>query len=357
LYRKEITVEKPKRPQEPQKPYLYYEEEVWIENPAAGVTLAGTLTIPKQDGVFPAVILVSGSGAQNRDEEIFEHKPFLVIADYLTRNGFAVLRYDDRGTAASTGIHDTCSTYDFSTDAEAVFKYLQKRKEINPKQTGFIGHSEGGTIAPMVAARNSDISSIILLAAPGIKGDSLLFLQTKLIAKFVYGNNDKEIEKALNDKRQLHNIILHTTDPKQMENSLTAFFEETVAKQAPPSATKEEKDEFVKQSVKTSISKWYQYFVKYDPAPVLAQVQCPVLALNGENDTQVPADENLNAIQNILLGADNREVTIKKLPKLNHLFQPSQTGSISEYAQIEETFSQEVLEIIVDWLRKIYKIK
>jgi len=140
LFREDIKNEKPKRPQEPKKPYPYYEEDVWFYNPSvSGVTLAGTLTLPHQEGVFPAVILVSGSGPQNRDSEIFGHKIFLVIADYLTRNGFAVLRYDDRGTAASAGVHDTCSTYDFSTDAEAAFRYLQERKEINPKQVGFFG--------------------------------------------------------------------------------------------------------------------------------------------------------------------------------------------------------------------------
>jgi len=358
LFRDDTKIEKPQRPQEPKKPYPYYEEEVWFDNPTtSGVTLAGMLTLPHQDGVFPAVILVSGSGPQNRDSEVFGHKIFLVIADYLTRNGFAVLRYDDRGTAASTGIHDTCSTYDFSTDAEAAFKYLQKRKEINPKQIGFAGHSEGGMIAPLVAARNKDVASIILLAAPGIKGDSLLFLQSKLAAEVIYGPNDKEIEKSLNNRRRQDSIILHTIVPVEMERNLTAFFEEIFDTQAPPSSTQEEKNTFIKQSVKATTGKFYQYLVKYDPAPALAQVQCPVLALNGEKDTQVPVEENLNAIQKILLDAGNSDITIRKFPNLNHLFQTSQTGFLSEYAEIEETFSPEVLEIMLNWLKEKYKIK
>ena len=338
-----------KRPQEPKKPYPYKEEEVLIKNPdSQGITLAGTLTLPRKKGTFPAVILVSGSGQQDRNSEIFGHKPFLVISDYLTRHGIAVLRYDDRGTASSTGIHDTCSTYDFSTDAESAFKYLQGRKEINQKQIGFIGHSEGGMIAPMVAARNKEVAYIILLAAPGVKGDSLLFLQAKLMTS---GMNDKEREKALNNRRRQDSIILHTTDFSQMKQNLTDFFEEICDKQASASTTSEEKEKFVKQSVRITTSKYYQYFVKYDPAPALSQVQCPILALNGENDIQVPADENLNAIQNILFHSGNSNLTIKKLPKLNHLFQTSQTGSISEYAQIEETFSPKVLKIMVKWLK------
>jgi alpha/beta superfamily hydrolase len=352
LCRENVEISKPQRPQEPKKPYPYYEEEVWFDNPSSPeITLAGTLTLPDLEGTFPAVILVSGSGPQNRDSEVFGHKIFLVIADYLTRNGIAVLRYDDRGIGASTGIHDTCSTYDFSTDAEAAFKYLQKRKEINPKQIGFIGHSEGGIIAPMVALRNKEVASIILLAAPGIKGDSLLFLQSKLEAKRVLKSNDKEIEKVLNNRRQQDSIILHTTDTKQMEISLTTFFEEIFDEQM-PSSTPKEKNDFVQQAVKTCISKYYQYFVKYDPVLALTQVRCPVLALNGEKDMQVPAEENLNAIQKTLLEVGNTNITIKKFSRLNHLFQTSQTGSISEYAQIEETFSQEVLEIMLDWLKE-----
>ncbi|MCL1850620.1 MAG: alpha/beta fold hydrolase [Bacteroidetes bacterium] len=348
LYKKEQ-----KRPQEPQKPYPYYEEEVWFDNlTAPGTTLVGTLTLPNQQGVFPAVILVSGSGAQNRDEEVFEHKPFLVIADYLTRNGIAVLRYDDRGTAASTGVHDTCSTYDFSTDAEAAFKYLQGRKEINPKQIGFIGHSEGGMIAPLVAARNKEVGFIILLAAPGIKGDSLLFLQRKLTTvKKTLGANKKEIEKVLNMRRRQDSIIIHTADAEQLERNMTALFEEFYEKQV-PSLTPEEKEETVRTEVRLFTSKFYQYLIKYDPAPTLAQVRCPVLALNGEKDVQVSAEENLNAIEKIFLESGNTDITIKKISKLNHLFQTSQTGNVSEYAEIEETFSQEVLEIMLDWLRE-----
>ena len=349
-------VEKPRRPQEPQKPYPYYEEEVRFANPTAqGVTLAGTLTLPQQEGVFPAVILISCSGQQNRDEEILGHKPFLVIADFLTRNGFAVLRYDDRGAAASTGTAATCTSYDFSTDAEAAFQYLQTRKEINPKQIGFAGHSEGGMIAPMVAARNKEVASVISLAGSGVRGDSLLFLQNKLIAQS-QGVSGQELEIVLNLRRQQNNIIFNTEDVKEVENGLTELFEQYIT-QTSPLATQKQKDEFVKPNVRVCASSWYRYFIKYDPAPALAQVQCPVLALNGEKDLQVSADENLDAIQKILLEAGNTNVTIKKFPHLNHLFQTAETGAVTEYGTIEETFSPEVLEVMLNWLKAQYQIK
>jgi len=351
----EVNIYYPKRIQEPKKPYPYYEEDVCFNNPSdPDIHLSGTLTMPNQKGNFPAVILISGSGAQNRNSEAFGHKPFLIIADFLTRNGFAVLRYDDRGTASSTGSHDTCSTYDFSIDAEAAFQYLQRRGEINSKQIGFIGHSEGGMIASLVSARNNDVAFIVLLAAPGIRGDSLMLLQTKLLTS---GMDDKEREKALDERRKQDSIILNSIDSKEMVQNLTTFFEEVFDKQTSVSSTQKDKEDFVKVGVKLTTSKFYQYLIKYDPVPIFSQVRCPVLALNGENDMQVPADENLNSIQKILMDAGNKSITIKKLPKLNHLFQTSQTGSISEYSEIEETISLEVLEIISDWLRKKHVFK
>ena len=350
-------VEKPRRPQEPQKPYPYYEEEVKFDNSTApGVTLAGTLTLPRQEGVFPAVILISGSGQQNRDEEILGHKPFLVIADFLTRNGFAVLRYDDRGAAASTGAAENCTTYDFSTDAEAAFQYLKTRKEINHKQIGFAGHSEGGTIAPLVAARNKEVATVILLAGSGLRGDSLMFLQTKLQA-LSQGANEKELETALHIRVQQNSIIFNTEDVKETENGLIALFREYINTHGSPLTPQKEKEEWVKRGVAECTTNFYRYFIKYDPAPVLAQVKCPVLALNGEKDTQISADENLNAIQKILHEAGNTNVTIQKFPNLNHLFQTTETGSVSEYGTIEETFSPEVLEVMLNWLKTQYNMK
>ena len=176
LSKEVIEKEKLVRPQEPIKPYPYYSEDITFENKKAGINLAGTLTLPTKDGVFPVVILISGSGPQNRDEELLGHKPFLVLSDFLTKNGIAVLRYDDRGTAFSKGDFKTATSADFATDVESAIFYLKTRKEINKKKVGLIGHSEGGLIAPMVASKSKDVSFIVLLAGTGIQGDQILLL-------------------------------------------------------------------------------------------------------------------------------------------------------------------------------------
>jgi pimeloyl-ACP methyl ester carboxylesterase len=336
--------------QKSKKPYPYIEEEVMFDNPAApGVTLAGTLTLPKkQKGQCPAVILVSGSGLQNRDEEILGHKPFLVIADYLTRRGIAVLRYDDRGGYGSTGIFDTSTTYDFSTDAEAAFNYLKTRKEINPQQIGIAGHSDGGTIAPMVAARNNEVAFIILLAAPGIKGDSLMYLQRK--ANFQFTNiSERQRNALLYIYSKYDSLIVHIDDTLLRKEALIKEITKSVNAQMPKS-TQQDKDRQIKKVLGIFGLKWYQYFIRFNPVPVLQQVKCPVLALNGDKDCQVPATENLSSIQHVLSESGNTKVTIHKLPNLNHLFQTCTTGSVAEYAQIKETFSPKALKIIGKWI-------
>ncbi|HAH58159.1 MAG TPA: alpha/beta hydrolase, partial [Bacteroidales bacterium] len=199
LSRKAIEKEVIKRPQEPSKPYNYYSEEVTFQNTKANILLAGTLTLPEKEGNFPVVILITGSGPQNRDEELLGHKPFLVIADYLTKNGIGVLRYDDRGVGQSTGDFKAATTADFATDVESAIEYLKTRKEVNVHKIGLIGHSEGGIIAPMVASASNDVSFIVLLAGTGIRGDKLLLLQQELIAK-ANGVSETEIEKSIKTK-------------------------------------------------------------------------------------------------------------------------------------------------------------
>jgi dipeptidyl aminopeptidase/acylaminoacyl peptidase len=334
-----IEKEKPLRPQEPAKPYPYYEEEVSFENNEDGVTLAGTLTLPQKDGIFPAVVLISGSGPQNRDEELMNHKPFLVIADYLTRNGIAVLRFDDRGTFASTGDFKTATSYDHSKDAEAGVKYLQTRKEINKKKIGLMGHSEGGAIAPMIAARNKDIAFIVLLAGTGVRGDQILLLQQNLLAEASgiseeYRNQNKTMHEGA------FNIILQSTDIEQLKNDLTNYLKEAITD-----------DNLIKKSIAELTNPWMLYFIKYDPAPALEKVKCPVLALNGEKDLQVPAKVNLDAIQTALTKGGNKRVTTKAFPGLNHLFQECTTGLPAEYATIEQTFSPAVLNEVLTWIK------
>ncbi|MDR2026168.1 MAG: alpha/beta fold hydrolase [Prevotellaceae bacterium] len=347
LSRQSIEIEKkaPARPQEPVKPYPYHEEEVSFENRDDNVTLAGTLTLPDKDGVFPAVVLISGSGPQNRDEELMGHKPFLVIADYLTRNGIAVLRFDDRGIAASSGNFKTATSYDFSKDAEAGVKYLQTRKEINRKKIGLAGHSEGGIIAPMIAARNRDIAFIVLLAGTGIRGDKLLLMQQDLIGK-VYGISDED----RNHNRTVHggafDIVLKSTDTEQLKTDLADYL-----KQAAKDIQDTLKPEEINASIQRVTSPWMQYFLKYDPAPTLEKVKCPVLAINGEKDLQVPAEINLEAIKTALSKGGNKQLTVKKFPGLNHLFQECTTGSPTEYATIEQTFAPAALDEILTWVK------
>jgi pimeloyl-ACP methyl ester carboxylesterase len=351
LSKEVIEKEKLGRPQEPKKPYSYYTEDITFENKKAGIRLAGTLTLPQKEGVFPVVILISGSGPQNRDEELMGHKPFLVLSDYLTKNGIAVLRYDDRGIALSKGDFKTATTADFATDVEAGIDYLKTRKEINKKQIGLIGHSEGGIIAPMVANKSADIAFIVLLAGTGIQGDQLLLLQQKLIGK-VSGVSDEDLLKSELTNRKVFDIVNQSNSLEQLKTDLTNYLKQTLKDN--PNAEKPEgmsEDDFIKLQVNQIANHWMQYFIKYDPAPTLEKVKCPVLALNGEKDLQVPPKENLEAIKKALAKGGNKKVTAKELPNLNHLFQECKTGSPAEYASIEQTLSPTVLTAILQWIQ------
>jgi len=351
LSKEVIEKEKLVRPQEPTKPYSYYSEDLTFENKNAGISLAGTLTLPKKDGVFPVVILISGSGPQNRDEELLGHKPFLVLSDYLTKNGIAVLRYDDRGTALSKGDFKTATSADFATDVESAISYLKTRKEINKKKIGLIGHSEGGLIAPMVASKSKDVAFIVLLAGTGIQGDQILLLQQKLIGK-ASGISDEDLQKNEIENRKTFDIVNKSTNLEQLNNDLTIYIMQSLKDN--PNSEKPQgmsDEDFVKLQVKQIANPWMQYFIKYNPAPALEKVKCPVLAINGEKDLQVPPKENLEAIKKALTKGGNKKVTTIELPNLNHLFQECKTGSPEEYATIEQTFSPTALNEILKWLQ------
>ncbi|WP_343673430.1 alpha/beta fold hydrolase [Chitinophaga sp.] len=328
-------VEMPKRPQEPTLPLPYYAEDVFFENPQAHIKLAGTLTLPQKTGSYPAVILITGSGQQNRDEELMGHKPFLIISDYLTRQGIAVLRYDDRGVAKSTGDFKSATTLDFANDVESAIAYLKTRKEI--KQIGLIGHSEGGLIAPIVAARNKDVAFIVMLAGTGIRGDDLLLRQTALILH-AEGTSDSAIAKINQINKGAFDIIINNEDDTTLKTELTSYFK-TVG------------SDHSEEQVKEIMRPWMKFFIKYDPATTLKKVHCPVLAVNGEKDLQVSPYANLDKIEEALKEGRNKDVTIKRYPGLNHLFQECKTGSPSEYVKIEQTFSPLVLEDISKWIK------
>ncbi len=328
------------RPQEPKQPFPYYTEEVKFENTKNQVTLAGTLSMPKKEGNFPAVILISGSGAQNRDEEILQHKPFLVLADYLTKNGIAVLRFDDRGFGQSTGDFKKATTMDFANDVQAGVDYLKTRKEINKNKIGLIGHSEGGLIAPIVAGNSKDVNFIVLLAGPGIRGDKLMLLQKELIEKQM-GVSETEIKKGQETYKEAYQLIISSSvNDEKLKTNVENVFKTKL----------ESNDEVASVYASQILNPWMYYFLKLDPAPFLENVKCPVLALNGSKDLQVPAEVNLQNIKTVLTKSGNKKVTTKELPNLNHLFQECKTGSPSEYGTIEQTFSPIALEEISNWI-------
>ena len=351
LSKEKVEKEIIKRPQEPKKPYSYYTEEVVFENKVANINLAGTLSLPTKEGVFPAVILISGSGAQNRDEELLGHKPFLVIADYLTKNGIAVLRFDDRGTAMSKGDFKTATTLDFSSDVEAALQYLQTRKEIDQKKIGLIGHSEGGIIAPMVAAKSKNVSFIILLAGTGIPGDKLLLIQQELIGR-ASGISEEDLQKSKIINTEVFELVKKETNSDQLKKDITALITKSINSDPDnkiPDGISE--SDFIDIQVNQLLSPWMQFFIKYNPAPALEKVGCPVLALNGDKDMQVPSKVNLEAINKALTKGGNKKFTTKELPNLNHLFQECKTGSPKEYSEIEQTFSPSALTEIINWIQ------
>lgn len=340
---------RPKRPQEPQPPFPYRNEEVTVRNEQDGINLAGTLTLPEKGTKFPAVVMVTGSGAQNRDEEIMGHKPFFVIADYLTRNGIAVLRCDDRGTAASQGTHATATNEDFATDTEAMVNYLRSKKEINAKKIGIIGHSAGGIIAFIVAAKDPSIAFVVSLAGAGVRGDSLMLKQVELISKS-QGMPDA-VWQGMKPSIRNRYAILQQTDktPEELQKELYADVTKTMS----PEQLKDLNTiQQLSAQISSMTSPWYLHFMRYDPAQDLKKLKCPVLALNGEKDIQVDATMNLAAIQERITGNGNKNVTVKAYPNLNHLFQTCEKGTLAEYGQLEETINPEVLEDIIEWIRK-----
>jgi len=353
LGRDEVTVEKAKRPQEPVKPYPYYEEEVTFTNIKDNVTLAGTLTLPKQGGSnYPVVVLITGSGAQDRNEELLGHKPFLVLADYLTRNGIAVLRYDDRGTGASTGKFNGSTTQNFAADAAAAFAYLKTRKEINPKKIGLLGHSEGGTIAPLVAEANPDVAFIVMLAGTAIAGDELMMLQNYLLGK-ANGMPEEELTKLGAINRKIYNVIKEPLTKEEMKAKLhTVFVSDLKPLFMSKGIPEDEVMQYIDLQISELSSNWYANFIKYDPAPALKKVKCPLLALNGSTDLQVAPKANLDAVKRAAQKSGNKKVTTKELPGLNHLFQASATGTPAEYGEIEETINPAALTEILTWIKQ-----
>ncbi len=354
LSRHKPVKKKPPRPQEPKPPWPYRTEEIRFFNPHDSIMLAGTLTLPATEGPFPAIVLISGSGPQNRNEEIAGHKPFLVLADHLTRQGFAVLRYDDRGTAASGGTFVRSLTTDFARDAAAALDYLHTRSDINPQQTGLLGHSEGGLVAIMLAAQRPDVAFLVLLAAPAVPGDQLLLAQQGAIYR-QSGMSEAAWQQIRAFNKGAFELVKTTPDSARLSSKLYEYFITQLDSNPLLNMSGMPAEEFVSLQIRQLTNPWMTAFIRYDPRPDLARVKCPVLALNGSRDLQVPAVQNLTVIKQVLEENGNSKVVIKELPGLNHLMQHAETGLPTEYSQIDETIAPQVLEIIAEWLRKTVK--
>ncbi|MDG2128173.1 MAG: alpha/beta fold hydrolase [Fuerstiella sp.] len=345
-------VKAPSRPQTPKPPFPYLVEDVTFTNETDDVRLAGTLTVPKTAAPCPAAILISGSGPQDRDESLLDHKPFLIIADHLSRHGIAVLRFDDRGTGASTGAFQTATSEDFSRDAEAAFEYLSSDPRANERATGLIGHSEGGIIAPMVAGRRTDVAFAILLAGPGVNGREILLSQGQLILK-AQGVTD---EAALKAQRDTQVALIDTVDNAPADATHDELVNSAMLILADVLPAEALQEKTLKSTVSAGIerlnSQWCRFFLTHQPGPVLEKLKCPVLALNGEKDVQVDPRLNLPAIREALTKGGNTRFETVELPSLNHLFQTCSTGAVSEYQTIEQTVSPMTLKKITDWIHQ-----
>jgi hypothetical protein len=344
------SIEPPKRPQLPSAPYPYRSIDVLIENKADQVTLAGTLTLPQAEGTYAAAILISGSGGQDRDESLLGHKPFLVLSDHLTRAGFAVLRFDDRGVGKSTGDPLAADSRYFARDVSAAMDFLSRHAEIDPKKIGLIGHSEGGLIAPLVATSRRDVAFIVTLAGPGVTGREIVLNQSAAIEK---ADGVPEAVSAVN--RELLLEALSALDQKlgeaEIRVKLAARFEEIRAR-LPEADRGELTTTTLERGIAPLLTPWFRFFLDYDPRPTLATVRCPVLVLNGELDLQVDPKLNVPEIERALRQGGNSDVETMVLAGLNHLFQTAKTGSPTEYRTIEETFAPVALEAISQWLAR-----
>ncbi len=342
------------RPQEPKAPFPYESEDVTFENKGAGITLAGTLVRPSTPGPHPAVVMITGSGPQDRDESLLGHRPFFVIADHLVRHGIAVLRFDDRGIARSKGSFMEATSDDFATDALAGVEYLKTRPEIDHTHIGLMGHSEGGIVAPIAAAGSKDVAFIVLLAGTGVPGSDVIVLQGKLI-NIAMGKPEADAEKEAQRSAGIMKMIVEGKSNEEVSAAVRKLAVEDL--KASPEGAKLSEEELNKKAEQVAAqqtaqigSKWFRRFLALDPRDYLKKVTCPVLAINGSKDLQVPPSQNLGEIEKALKAGGNKDVTATELPGLNHLFQHTQTGSPSEYANIEETFAPEALDVVTAWI-------
>jgi pimeloyl-ACP methyl ester carboxylesterase len=344
------------RPQEPEPPYPYHEEEVAFVNHAVAegedqVTLAGTFTRPKESGPHPAVVLVTGSGPQDRNETVLGHRPFLILADYLTRRSVAVLRYDDRGMGGSTGSFAAATSEDFAGDARAAIEYLRTRQDVDGERIGILGHSEGGLIAPMVAADSDHVAFVVMIAGSGVSGRDIILRQTELIMRTA-GASDESIRATRETQTRMYETIAEEPDP---EKAFEAVRELVAARLAELSEDERkalggsDPEQLSEMQASQVTSDWFRFLLDFDPRSALTRLKCPVLAVNGEKDLQVDPAQNLPPVLEALIEAPTTDFTAVQLPSLNHLLQTAETGAVTEYGQIEETMAPIAQRTIGDW--------
>jgi pimeloyl-ACP methyl ester carboxylesterase len=341
------------RPQEPNRPYPYKEEEIVFRNDDPGLQFTGTLTVPPGEGPHAAVVLISGSGAQDRDESIMGHRPFLVLADHLTRNGIAVLRFDDRGVGGSGGDVISATTRDFAGDALAAVGFLKSRPEIAAGRIGLAGHSEGALVAPLVAAQSEDIAFLVLLAAPGLTGEEIIYLQSAALVRAM-GAEEEVVAANRELQQRMFAIVKEEGDDQRARQRLETLRKEMLERMTPEQrqAAGVSEESPLGEQERMLLTPWFRFFLTYDPVPALSKVRCPVLAIIGENDLQVPPDENLPRVERALQRGGNPDFKVLRAARLNHLLQTSETGLPLEYARIEETIAPAALEEISGWIQE-----
>ncbi|MBC9798238.1 alpha/beta hydrolase family protein [Sinomicrobium weinanense] len=328
-------------------------ENITFKNSKDNITFSGTLALPGKEGRFPAVILISGNGKNNRNSEFGNHKPFLDISNHFIKNNIAVLRYDKRGVGKSEGNFDAANSFDFAEDVKAALNYLLTRQDIQKNNIGLVGHSEGGLIAPIVAATSENVAYIVSLAGPSIPGNRILLSQQKALAE-VRGIGKDKIKRSQKINREAFEIVNRYTNDSILKVKMLAYIRDI--SQGDPDKPKDITfDEYVNAQVKNILRPWMVNFLRYNPQEYIKQVTCPVLALNGSKDLQVLAKENLPRWKAILEKSGNKNVTIKEISNLNHQFQTCKTGLPEEYEKLNESFSPIVMEEMVKWIKKHLK--
>lgn len=350
-----------KHPQTPKPPYTYNSEDIIYYNDDKSIQYGATITTPKDDGKHPSVILISGSGAQNRDEEIFGHKPFAVMADHFTKNGYVVLRIDDRGIGETTGDVKNATSADYAKDVLNGIKYLKSRKEVDKDKIGLLGHSEGGIIAPLVANESNDVDFIILMAGPGVDlvqgmtEQNIAVLEKSGIAKTWaedYGKLYKSIMQELVTAKSKEEV---TKNIHRVINNWKANTDNTVVVNTTGIIDATSQERVADNFIKLYNNPWFRYFIAYEPQPVLRKLDCKVLALNGSEDIQVLPESNLSGIETALNDSKVKTYEVKEIESANHLFQKCIECTVPEYGQLEQTIMPEVLDYITEWMNKHVK--